>query len=663
MMKLSIVYKLSISSIFLVLFSVGIVGSVFYHKIKEILVADALEHISEKVDEASALLQLVVKVDQEDVLFLASTPPFQGIIRASLSDGVDQQDTTNYEQWTLRLQTIFESYIKQKNNYLKISYIDIKGNELVSVFKHQEDIIRVKKDKLQNKSHHIYVQETLKLPLDKVYISQIMLNREYGKVITPHEEILNISTPIYNEKNHNIAGLVVITINIRKELHAIEKHITNNDDTIICITNDQGDYLLHRENNKTYGFDLGTRYRIQSDVPQLSSLYESTNTVKQVMLMPEDTGNKRVISFTKIPFDSANLNRFIAVVITQSFSNIMAEDEIMLKKLMGLTILLTLGGLVLAVLFSIRLTRPIHQMTLAVNQYRENYLAKIEWPTNNKDEIGMLARSFKEMIDQIEYSRLQLEEMNMSLESKVKQRTHDLKQALADAEFANKAKSAFLSCMSHELRTPLNAILGFGQILELDAEKLDETQRSNINEILEAGRYLLQLINDILDLARIESGQMKVMIKEVNIDDVIQDAISLIQPLAKSRNITLTYHQTEQYHNVEADPIRLKQVLMNLLSNAVKYNRENGHVELSCSIIDKQHFRISVTDTGEGLNEESIAKLFVPFERLDKDNNVDGTGIGLIISKHFIEAMNGTIAVECTLGEGCTFSISLQLVV
>ena len=215
--------------------------------------------------------------------------------------------------------------------------------------------------------------------------------------------------------------------------------------------------------------------------------------------------------------------------------------------------------------------------------------------------------------------------------------------------------------MSHELRTPLNAILGFGQILEMKPEGLDEIQQSNVQEILVAGRHLLNLINDVLDMARIESGRIEVSMEAVHVDDVLQQSLALEQALVKARQIEIIDNISDKGYVVQADFTRLKQVLVNLLSNAVKYNGEHGRITLGGRLIDKQRLRICVTDTGKGLTEEEISKLFTSFERLDAANNVEGTGIGLVITQHLTKLMGGTIGVESLPGKGSTFWVEFAL--
>jgi len=252
--------------------------------------------------------------------------------------------------------------------------------------------------------------------------------------------------------------------------------------------------------------------------------------------------------------------------------------------------------------------------------------------------------------------------LNKELEQRVILRTQELKTALDEAERANNAKSDFLSRMSHELRTPLNAILGFAQLLEIDSDEKDnKLQRSNAKEIIDAGNHLLYLINEVLDIAKIESGTFDIDIDKVSVDSVLKECIQLIQSQMELHKVELIDKISGNEYSVQADFNRLKQVLLNILSNAVKYNHEHGNITLTSKMGNNKHFRIYVTNTGKGLTNDELNKLFIPFERLEYSTSVEGTGIGLVISKHLVEAMNGSIGVETTLGESTTFWIELPI--
>jgi PAS domain S-box-containing protein len=229
------------------------------------------------------------------------------------------------------------------------------------------------------------------------------------------------------------------------------------------------------------------------------------------------------------------------------------------------------------------------------------------------------------------------------------------------AEKANLAKSDFLSNMSHELRSPLNAILGFAQLMESGTPPPTLAQRQSIDQILQAGWYLLELINEILDLALIESGKLSLSPEPTSLADVLSDCRGMIAPLAVKSGVGLTFPRFADAPFVKADRTRVKQVLINLLTNAIKYNRAGGSVEVICTMSATQRTRIAVHDTGNGLSPEKLAQLFQPFNRLGQESgSEEGTGIGLVVSKRLTELMGGEIGVESTVGKGSVFWIELH---
>jgi PAS domain S-box-containing protein len=235
-----------------------------------------------------------------------------------------------------------------------------------------------------------------------------------------------------------------------------------------------------------------------------------------------------------------------------------------------------------------------------------------------------------------------------------------IRAARVEAERANRAKTEFLSRMSHELRTPLNAILGFSQLLEMD--ELSTDQRENVAYISQAGRHLLQLVNQVLDISRIESGQISISREPVAVDDVIQEVTALVRPLADARRVALDLRAVEPGVFVLADRQRLNQVLLNLLSNAVRYNRDGGSIRVETRPAADGMLRISVADTGYGIPPEQHDRLFRAFDRLGAENSsVQGTGMGLALSKGLVEAMAGSIGVDSTVDVGSSFWIELDL--
>jgi len=238
----------------------------------------------------------------------------------------------------------------------------------------------------------------------------------------------------------------------------------------------------------------------------------------------------------------------------------------------------------------------------------------------------------------------------------------ELNDAMAAADQANLAKSEFLSGMSHELRTPLNAILGFAQLIESGTPAPTVSQNRSIAQILKAGWYLLDLINEILDLTLIESGKMSLSMEPISLADVLRESRAMVESQANRRGIQVTFPPLDIPFLISADRTRVKQVLINLLSNAIKYNRDGGSIVVECSTTSIGRMRIAIADTGEGLSSDQLKQLFQPFNRLGQEAHVgEGTGIGLVMSKRLVELMGGIIGVKSTVGVGSTFWIELNL--
>jgi signal transduction histidine kinase len=241
-----------------------------------------------------------------------------------------------------------------------------------------------------------------------------------------------------------------------------------------------------------------------------------------------------------------------------------------------------------------------------------------------------------------------------------KQTEKALNDARHQAEAANRAKSVFLSSMSHELRTPLNAILGFGQLLELE-DTLNPEQHDYVREIMYAGRHLLELINGVLDLSKIESGKIELSFEAVDCGDLAEDCLPLVSALASKQGITIESDELSRLV-LRADRARLKQVMLNLITNAIKYNRPNGRVWLHSMPGKGGRKRLAVSDTGLGITADKLPMLFQPFSRLGAENGtIEGTGIGLVICQRIVEMMGGSIGVESELGRGSTFWIELPV--
>ncbi len=261
-------------------------------------------------------------------------------------------------------------------------------------------------------------------------------------------------------------------------------------------------------------------------------------------------------------------------------------------------------------------------------------------------------------------ARMVIEAERTRLDLALQDKNAELQSARIVADKANQAKSEFLSSMSHELRSPLNAILGFAQLMDSATPPATAPQKASIDRILHAGWYLLELINEILDLAVIESGRLSISEEPVSLEELMVDCRSILEPQSQERGITLTFPTFPVPVFVQADRVRLKQVLINLLSNAIKYNRPHGTVEVVCATPLPGRIRISVKDTGQGLSPDQLRQLFQPFNRLGQErSSEEGTGIGLVMSKLLVELMGGAIGVSSTVGTGSEFWYDLNTAV
>jgi signal transduction histidine kinase len=334
------------------------------------------------------------------------------------------------------------------------------------------------------------------------------------------------------------------------------------------------------------------------------------------------------------------------------------------------TLQVALGGIVLAVVLvtfvARRFSKPILRLgaasaALQEGEFNTNQLSDLK---RRADEIGDLTRTFETMADRIKSRERDLAEWNKNLESTVQQRTSELAHAVELAEAASRTKSAFLANMSHELRTPMNAIIGYSEMLVEEAEDLgQENFLPDLKKIQSAGKHLLELINDVLDLSKIESGKMTLYCEDIEIAAMVSDVESTIMPLVQKNRNTLATEIPPDVGLMHSDLTKIRQSLFNLLGNAAKFTQD-GTIRLVVTTHTKnrrQFVSFAISDTGIGMKPEQLGRLFEPFTQADESTTrkYGGTGLGLAISRRFCRMLEGDIEVASTEGQGSTFTITL----
>ena len=469
--------------------------------------------------------------------------------------------------------------------------------------------------------------------------------------------MVSITTPIFDQDSHliGVAGadlaldqIVAIVKEIKIRLHTQES---------LNESKPQSAYLANRTGRKGFpGAHIST----------LPPGYEIAASAEGSTQLDLDKGSQRIFWCTA-PKTGWKL------VLT-------VPEEIILAPVFQMTIqtlTVGIGGVVLAVLLATlvarRLSKPVLELRSASMDLQEGRFDNLQLVSlsQRSDELGELARDFLAMAERIQAREKQLADLNQNLETTVQQRTSELAQAVKEAskakdtaESANRTKSAFLANMSHELRTPMNAIIGYSEMLMEEATDLGQDAFiADLQKIHSSGKNLLCLINDILDLSKIESGKMTIYCETIDLSTMIRDVADGVQPLVQKNRNRLEIEIQPGLGEIHSDLTKIRQTLFNLLSNASKFT-EDGTIRLSVASGEEngtKKLKLTVTDSGIGISPEQMERLFEAFTQADESTTrkYGGTGLGLTISREFCRMLGGDITAESVVGKGSTFTVTL----
>lgn len=695
------------------------------------------EHVAEKSDSlknqivrSQMILERGFQEHKEDVLFLASTAPVQGLISAI----DDDLGTATELDWKNRLIDIFKAYIISSSDVYQVRLISAKpnGRELVRVERKNNRVEVVTDKSLQFKGDRQYVSDTLKLDEGKVWLSDIELNYENNMLELPHRSTYRFSTPLFTNSGQQF-GLLIINVNAESLLTTLAE-LALEDETLYGV-NSKMDYVVHPDESKLFGSDLGFANTWEEEFypsslslrminDELDVWQHNNETVFSIDGVFAPNANTKLgsiqfrasASLSKLYWSTAYVALIYAALLLligiilicifyfswsetrrkQAQIALLSErqKDRVFKSLLELSpealIICDIAGCIEIInsqtenLFGYERDKILGQhIDFLIPYYQQHPFERLladnlespEIIKNHSQEIYGLDHEHKEFPIEVSLSSVQLEDRLLIATSvrdisERKRIESDLRQASLNADKANKAKSSFLANMSHEIRTPLNAIIGLTYLLQDEA--LNKKQIDLISKVKLAGRSLLGIVNDVLDLAKIEANELGVQIGPCNIPQLLHEVQSVFLPQAESKGLELKFEVDSNISEwLMTDDKLLRQMLTNLISNAIKFT-QHGHILLTATMTEEgklygycpvNTLKLEVSDTGIGISEEAQKTLFQPFSQAEDDTNrsYGGTGLGLSIVKNMSLLIGADVGVESSPELGSRFWIKLPL--
>ena len=414
--------KTTLLTVFLTIVTTTAITLVFYQSGKNLLIKHAMEDLSSTAYQEKSKIQAIMEELKNDTLFLAGTPPVRGLFRAEDNNGYDKTGQSTTQQWHSRLENIFTTLLHAKPHYLQARFISTTGHEVIRVENKDGQIVTIPKEGLQNKSRESYTSNTLALSAKEIFLSKITLNREFGQLTTPHTPVIRSATPVTDEKGIT-KGFIIINLNFGKELAHIEQLYRQGNNEIF-VANSDGHYLVHPDEQKRFGFELGHRYRVHEDHPRLAKLFIPGNKQKNITLLPHKAIHNAMV-MVKLPLDELHPDRYLALIIARPYIGIIDEETSIIQDNLWIGLIIILISAIATYLFALRVVRPLKQITQGVEDFTNG---KSEWalPDISKDEIGILSSAFANMMNQVIQTQGDLKDLNKNLTNEVESQTRDL---------------------------------------------------------------------------------------------------------------------------------------------------------------------------------------------------------------------------------------------
>jgi CheY-like chemotaxis protein/signal transduction histidine kinase len=564
---------------------------------------------------------------QKDLIFLTQSQILKQYLNLPSSGRQLEEGTLTTLQQSLGQE--FIALITNRNLYYKISYLDEDGQEVVQVDNDQGVPQISSPTQLQNKAYYSYFRKSIRLPQQGILVLPPRLEREQGKIVVPHQPVIHYATPVIYPDGRN-AGILLITVDVNQLLQIVED---------AWLVDAEGYYLAYVKANKCWGGpnDLNTDYQLSQDYPTLAS-----------MITEQTEGHWRngEVSFSFQRVNALQLGT-LTLIIQWSNPDIVPSISFFSFYFGILLLIIIILTVVIFNVFNQMITYPLERLIQIVEQVRRGN-RKVRANLHRTDELGWLETGFNAM----------LEEINASEEA--------LQQAKREVEVANLAKSRFLANMSHELRTPLNAIIGYSEMLQEELSELEEEEFCNdIEKIYLAGKHLLGIINDLLDISKIEAGKMVLYTESFYLPNMVNDIIQTIQPLLTKNQDTLQIHYGDNLGEMQADLTKTRQILLNLLNNTSRFNEQADTITLAVTrefdASDKEWIIFQISNPKLELDEEQNQQFAQILGHTDPSSayKYDSTGLGLAITNYLVHMMAGEISVETELDRGITFKVRL----